>query len=561
MKFQHIVTAVFLLMFHSSIFALGNKDVLENRVPAMEESLPDRQPARSVSISQNGPETTGIQLEVFGQQLFHGQFSKDSFTGFNPYYSINIGDKITLKMWGAFNFEKELIVDAQGNIFVPSVGPVSVVGVRNSELDQLVTARIKRVYKSNVQSYINLASAQPVKIFVSGFVNYPGMYAGVSSDSILNFLDQAGGINPANGSYINISLKRNNQTISTINLYDYMLNGILSWVQLRDGDTVHVNPRRNTVTVKGLVNSSNIFEFTPNSIGVLEALDLSHPQPDATHVRVTRSTGVYQNVEYYKIEETNQVSLLDGDIVEVTADKRPGTITVRVEGEHGSEQEHVLPYGSRLRDLVSRITTTPISDLSSSSLFRVSVKKRQKEMLEQSLRSLENAVLTARSATSGEVAIRKNEAELVLQWIAKAKNIQPKGQVVLGGIDSASEVLLENGDILRIPTENSLVTVSGEVLFPTALVYIPGTALNEYIDSAGGYVQNEKSSRIVVMHKDGTLSKVKKKSLFSSQRVDVNAGDEILVLPKVDLKRLQITKDFTQILYQIAVAAGVVLAL
>ena len=42
---------------------------------------------------------------------------------------------------------------------------------------------------------------------------------------------------------------------------------------------------------------------------------------------------------------------------------------------------------------------------------------------------------------------------------------------------------------------------------------------------------------------------------------DVSPGDEILVLPKLNLKSLQLIKDVTQILYQIAISAAVVLAL
>ena len=38
-------------------------------------------------------------------------------------------------------------------------------------------------------------------------------------------------------------------------------------------------------------------------------------------------------------------------------------------------------------------------------------------------------------------------------------------------------------------------------------------------------------------------------------------GDSLLVLPKLEGKNLQITKDITQILYQVAVSAGILLAL
>ena len=36
-----------------------------------------------------------------------------------------------------------------------------------------------------------MAAAQPVRVFVSGFVHRPGLYNGTSSDSVLQYLDQA----------------------------------------------------------------------------------------------------------------------------------------------------------------------------------------------------------------------------------------------------------------------------------------------------------------------------------------------------------------------------------
>ena len=41
-------------------------------------------------------------------------------------------------------------------------------------------------------------------------------------------------------------------------------------------------------------------------------------------------------------------------------------------------------------------------------------------------------------------------------------------------------------------------------------------------------------------------------------KYQLQAGDQILVLPKIDTKLLQAVKDITQIVYQIAIAANVV---
>ena len=500
-------------------------------------------------------------LPVFGQNLFFGNFSKDSFSGFDPDYSVSVGDKIEVKLWGAYNYTKVLTVDAQGNLFLPKVGPIKVLGVRNSELGDVVRSRIKGVYRSNVQSYINLTTAQPVKVFVAGFVVDPGMYRGLSSDSILHYLDLAGGVDPDRGSYIDIAISRNGVVREHIDLYQFILEGKRLGAQFVDGDTIVVAARRNVIGVDGLVQNRNRFEFSGNVIRLEQALKLAQVLPEATHVRVVRNTGAYRNVEYLSLRSIKGVLLYNGDKVTVTADKKPGTITVRVEGEHLSSQEYVLPYGTRLGQLMEKIEFSENSDSKAISLYRKSVKERQKRMLEQNLKRLESTALTARSATSGEVKIRTAEADLILKWVQRAKAIQPKGQVILGDMSQARKTILEDGDVVKVPSVSNLVMISGEVLFPTATIYKPGALLNSYIEDAGGYVQNEKSSRVVVLHQNGAFTVAKKHGWGRHLTAKVQPGDEVLVLPRIDLKKLQITKDFTQVLYQIAVAAGVVLAL
>jgi len=152
-------------------------------------------------VNKNTNEVIDHQ-QAFGNWIFGGQFANQSFIGFNPSYEISVGDKISLKMWGGFEFVGDLVVDAQGNVFLPEVGPVAVQGVRNEDLNEVVTEAVKRVFKKNVGVYASLDGAEPVKIFVTGFVDQPGLYAGHASDSVLFFLDQAGGVDSQRGSFL-----------------------------------------------------------------------------------------------------------------------------------------------------------------------------------------------------------------------------------------------------------------------------------------------------------------------------------------------------------------------
>ena len=206
------------------------------------------------------------------------------------------------------------------------------------------------------------------------------------------------------------------------------------------------------------------------------------------------------------------------------------------------------------------------TDAANLQLFRLSVRERQKLMLAAALKSLESTVLTARSATNEESRLRKDEAELMLQWVERAKQVEPSGQVMIAQAVQRDELLLENGDILRVPKQDGLVLVNGEVIFPNAIAHDPKLDLQDYIKRAGGYSQSADTSRVIVAHRDGSFEEAGGGGGWdffgmNNTQTTIKQGDEILVLPKVKTKSIEVARGITQIIYQIAIAAKVILDL
>jgi protein involved in polysaccharide export with SLBB domain len=524
-------------------------------VPASTPSAPGAAPpAAEAPRAAPFDYSVNLKSDVFGANLFTGAFTGTLAALFNPDHVIAVGDQLQLRLWGAFSHEAVLTVDPQGNVFVPQVGPVQVAGLANRDLHKVLDEAVRRTFRANVHSYISLAAAQPVRVFVTGFVHRPGMYSGTSSDSVLRYLDQAGGIDTERGSFLDVQVMRAGTARARFNLYDFLLSGRIPSVQLADGDVVVVGPRKSSYAVLGLAENAKRFEFEGGRIDLARVAALAKPLASATHVRVNRNTGTVRNTEYYPLGEAQNVQLDTGDEIQFTADKRPGTITVRVEGEHTSSQEYVLPHGARVGELMKQISFSERSDAANVQLYRLSVKQRQKVLLESALKSLEASVLTARSGTQEEARLRTEEAALVLQWVTRARAIEPLGQVLIARAPDRDQLLLENGDIVRVPVKDGLVQVNGEVLFPNAVAFEEKQVVMDYIKRAGGYAQNADTSRIVIAHRDGGYTE-------GEESTQVRLGDEILVLPKVDTKSRQFWKDITQIIFQIAVSAGVVLGL
>ena len=520
------------------------------------------------NISIPEPEASGPEMieqatlrPVFGQNLFDG-FREAEFKGFNPDYKIAIGDRINLQMWGAYEVAVELTVDAQGNVFIPQVGPVQLQGVANKDLNKVVEKKVRSVYQNNVNLYASLNATQPVKIFVTGFVQSPGLYGGFSSDSILAFLAKSGGIRPESGSYLNVELKRGNETRAFFNLYDFLLTGTIEQVQLQDGDTLVVNTRQGVAAFNGLVENPVQIEFAGGEIALKDALQMVGVMPEATHVRIARNQLAKRNVEYLPLAEALDAIISSGDEVSVVSDKMPGTISVTVEGEHSGQAIYVLPYGSTINDLMARLKPNERSNLQAMQLFRDEVAQRQKAMLEVQLNQLEQTALSARSKSIGEAKLRQSDAESILQFVARARQVDPRGQVLLGQNENRLDVMLKNEDRIVIPNKTVLVQVHGEVMFPNAMVFDNSRGINDYVNASGGYSQKADQSRVLVLHSDGSISRIEyKDGWFSSglAKYDVQPGDEILVMPQIDPKTMQYTSDIMQVIYQVAMSAAVVL--
>ncbi len=409
---------------------------------------------------------------VFGHNLFQGSFSAKSQSYYNPDYRVAIGDTINLRIWGSLELEMDATVDNQGNIFIPKVGTVAVGGVTNKRLVEIIKAKVHQKYNLRVFVYANVTSFQPVWVFVTGNVNQPGLYQGMASDSVLQFIDKAQGINLHYGSFRDISIVRNNQTINKIDLYDFLIAGKMALFQFQDGDSVLVGDIQHRVTVTGDVKRPFRFEFAKSIVAIEDILSLALPNPTATNLTLTRWLPDNNKVlRTYALDRSEELLVFGGDAIEVYADHNANAITTTISGEHEGRHTLLLPNGTTLAELKTQLTLTELSNIDAIQLFRKSVAERQKQLLLAKLRELETLVLTTPSVTTDEAKMRSQETESILRFIDRAKLVEPKGHVVIHDMAAMAEIYLEDGDQVFIPRKTNVVLVQGEVSFPGAHTY------------------------------------------------------------------------------------------
>lgn len=495
---------------------------------------------------------------VFGSHLFGGNFRQIAQHIYNPDYKIAIGDTISLKIWGAVQFEKDLVVDSQGNIFIPQVGAIKILGVRNAELLDIIKASVAKVYKSNVFVYADMNAYQNVSVFVTGNVNAPGLYQGLSSDSVIQYLDKAAGINLEYGSFRDIRVLRENKLLYNIDLYEFLLQGRINLFAFKTGDVVLVGDVKKYAFASGDVQKPFRFELKDDIVNLQDLARVAGAKPIVTNALV-KSYGANHtlHISAYTKKEFANIKLQTGDEVEFRPDYNAQNVSVRIEGEHNGLHSLVVRKGTSLEDVVRKIATNEHSDINSVQVFRRSVATTQKKLIEAQLKELETLALTAPSITSEGAAIRANQARTILEFIERAKQVEPKGQIVIDSPNAYKSVILEEGDLIVVPSKNNLVLVQGEVALPGAFVFVDRKKMGYYIDLAGDYSDRADTSRVLVIRSNGKAEKYSDSIFGSSARI--KAGDSILVLPKVDSQNLQITAMLTQILYQIAIATNVVL--
>ena len=122
---------------------------------------------------------------MFGEQLFQPGVVQTYGVGFNENYSIApLEIELRCECGAPTRIRMSRSSMRRATYFLPNVGPVNVAGVRNKDLNDVISAAIRQVYRSNVNVYASLEEAQPVRVFVTGFVRAPGQYAGIATDSV-----------------------------------------------------------------------------------------------------------------------------------------------------------------------------------------------------------------------------------------------------------------------------------------------------------------------------------------------------------------------------------------
>ncbi|RVT99358.1 polysialic acid transport protein KpsD [Rhodovarius crocodyli] len=516
-----------------------------NRVGSATEAEAGAQAVLPLGAGQRNP---GPATAVFGSALFTNNATATSDAP-NPNYVITPGDRVSVRVWGATEAEVTGQVDSAGMLFLPQIGPVRLAGTRAGDLQRTVEGEVRRIYTQEVNVYAVLLSTQRIGVFVTGFVKTPGRFGGSAADSVIDFLVRAGGVDPSRGSYRDIVVRRNGANVASVDLYNFLIEGRLPALRLQEGDTIVVGRQRALVGADGAVRNNFLFEVPGRAMTGRELVEYSRPLPAATNAVIQGSRGGRPFSRYVTLGELSSAQLGDQDTVSFITDAPARTIRVTIEGSRIGPSVLVADRDTQLCTLLDYVAVDPsLANTQGVFLLRQRVAAQQQRTMEETLDRLERQLFLATSPTTGVSQIRTAEANLVGQYIQRARRTRPDGLVVvMDSTGNCAPVRLEDGDVIVIPERSQTILVSGEVNAPRAILWQQNLVPADYIRQAGGLSPRGNTSSLMIRRASGELV------LDATQ--PLRPGDELIALPHLDRRVIQLFTDFSSIVFQLAYAA------
>lgn len=411
----------------------------------------------------------------YEEQLFNGKrvfgrdiFNKDNLT-FEPAmniatpqnYVLGPGDNVKVDIYGASQASNVYTISPDGDITITGYGPVNVSGLTVSQAQARLRSTLGSRYSSS-SIKMGLGQTRTITINVMGEVQAPGTYTLSAFASVFHALYMAGGVSEI-GTLRNIKVYRNGRLVSSVDVYDYILNGKLTGnIRLADNDVIVVGPYDCMVEVTGNVKRPMYYEMkkTESVSSALKYAGGFTSDAYTKSLRVTRKNGNKMTV--FNVGEFDMTSfkVSDGDIVSAE------TIITRYENMVEIKGAVFRPG---MYQLGGDITTVGAL-----------------------LKACEG--VTEEAFTNRAVMHRMNTDRTL-----KVISVDVKG--ILAG--TTPDISLQNEDVLFIPTKSEMqndrtLTIHGEVMYPGEYHYADNETLEDFILQAGGLKETASTVKVDV---------------------------------------------------------------
>lgn len=420
------------------------------------------------------PDSTNQQVlkpegpKVFGRDMFRNEnisFEPNMNIATPSTYVLGTGDVVFIDVYGASQTTIEGTISPDGCIIVDEFGPLQLGGLTVEEANRRARTKLGTFY-SDSKIKLTVGQTRTIQVNVMGEVQTPGSYTLSAFATVFHALYSAGGVSDL-GSLRNVKIYRDGKQLTTIDVYDYILNGKLSGdIRLQDNDVLVVSTYDALVNIAGKAKRPMYYEMKPDeTIGkALEYAGGFASDAYTKSMRLVRKAG--GNMQIFNIDQSNMDSftIANGDSVFIDS--------VLMRYENMVELQGAV-FRPGMYQLGGQVTSV-------------------KSLLEYSDGVTESAFVR-------HAVLRRRRADRSLETMSV--NIEG----ILAG--TASDIPLANEDVLFIPDtqdaqQSQTLTIRGEVFNPGTYEFAHNTTVEDLVLQAGGLKQSASTRKVTVSRQD-----------------------------------------------------------
>ncbi len=500
-----------------------------------------------------------------------------------PAYNVRVSLEGEVKRTGLFEMKAnetlQDLFDFAGG-FSDSAYTASITAYQTTDIDKRIIDIDRKnysVYKPlRIESFVvkKIVGHYVNRVTITGAVYLPGDFQYTPGMTLKNLIDKAQGLkedayNPR-GLIIRSKPDLTPEYVSFSPVE--VMQGGGNNIALRPNDKVTISSvtdvkEKTTVSIYGEVRFPGSYPYvedmTLRDLILLSGgfTDAAIPQRIELARRIKSDTFDIKNTQVSQVFDINSVSDLNTSANDVplksydaiVVRKNPSyqlQINVRVEGEVAFPGPYVLKTkNERVSDVIKRAGgLTP----QAYNLGGYITRNNNKSILNQ---------LNTQKVTKIQETLKDTTGKLTQDIERSVDQIAIDLSTILMNPGGRNDLILEEGDIITIPKEKMDVRISGQVLFPTRVVYDETLSLKDYLGRAGGTANNALRGKIYVLYPNGNAARTKHFLVFRTFP-KVTAGSEIIVPKKNEVERRRLsTGEVIGIATAITSFAGVLLSL
>lgn len=280
------------------------------------------------SLDISGEETdVALNADATKSRIYGHDIFRSKMLSFEPNMSIAVpesyvlgpGDEVIIDVYGDSQRNDKLKIAPDGTVTTTYGGPINVSGKTLAQAQNAISARLRQYYAGSTIR-VSVGQTRTITVNVMGEVLTPGSYTLSAFASVFHALYQAGGVNDL-GTLREIKVCRKGRVVTTVDVYDYILNGRLTGnIMLEDNDVILVDTYQNLIEVRGWVKRPMIYE-TKSGESLSKVLSYAGGFKGGAYaelVTVERTGSTDSYVYTISEDEYTHFPVTDGDIVTIT---------------------------------------------------------------------------------------------------------------------------------------------------------------------------------------------------------------------------------------------------